>query len=198
MSNYRRVRTEGGTYFFTVVTYRRRPIFVDEHVVNELKLAIKEVKLQIPFAVDAWVVLPDHMHCVWSLPEGDTDYSKRMGLIKSNFTRRVAGRFHNPRWLTGSKQNKRESTVWQRRFWEHEIRDQYDFQKHVDYVHYNPLKHGLVKKPADWPYSTFHRYIENGVYPEDWSGDTKTSKFAFGEYGGHRPRREMVDSSYAV
>ncbi|MFT5083861.1 MAG: putative transposase [Lentisphaeria bacterium] len=181
MSNYRRMRTEGGTYFFTVVTYRRRPIFVDNSVVDELRKAIKEVKQQSPFVVDAWVVLPDHMHCVWSLPEGDADYSKRMGQIKSNFTRRVKGRFHQSSLLTDAKQRKRESTIWQRRFWEHEIRDQVDFENHINYVHYNPVKHGLVKRIADWPYSTFHKYVENGIYSNDWSGVVEMSKQDYGE-----------------
>ena len=181
MSDYRRACTEGGTYFFTVVTYCRRPILVDDKVVNELRLAIRDVKQQSPFVVDAWVVLPDHMHCVWSLPEGDADYSSRMGKIKSNFTRRVAGRFHDPNLLTFSKKKKRESTIWQRRFWEHEIRDQIDFEKHIDYVHYNPVKHGLVKNIADWPYSTFHRYVQNGVYPKDWSGIVETPNQDYGE-----------------
>ena len=167
MSNYRRARTDGGTYFFTMVTYRRRHIFVDESVVNELKQAIKEVKQQSPFVIDAWVVLPDHMHCIWTLPEGDSDYSKRVGQIKSRFTRRVKERFHDSSLVTQSQKRKHEQAIWQRRFWEHEIRDQMDFEKHVAYIHYNPVKHGLVNHVVDWPYSTFHRYVEKGIYSND-------------------------------
>ena len=181
MSRYRRARTEGGTYFFTVVTYRRQKIFIEEEVVNQLREVIAVVKQNRPFVIDAWVLLPDHMHCIWTLPEGDNDYSTRMGMIKSQFTMRVKNKMERPEWLTESKQKHRESTIWQRRFWEHEIKDEQDFIRHVDYVHFNPVKHGLVKAVSDWPYSTFHRYVEKGVYLKDWAGIIENITENFGE-----------------
>ena len=179
MPNYRRVR-EGDTYFFTLVTFARQPILCLEESRRLLRQAIDGVRQVHPFAVEAWVLLPEHMHCIWRLPEEDRDYSRRWGLIKSAFTKGVKG------WLTtpaanASRHKHREGTVWQRRFWEHMIRDDRDLARHCDYIHYNPVKHGLVVAPREWPFSTFHRAVRAGVYPLEWGADPETQwEFAAG------------------
>lgn len=129
------------------------------------------------------MLLPEHIHCIWALPEGDDDFSTRWGLIKAGFSKKAKGLFHRDEWMTDSKRKYRESTIWQRRFWEHLIREQDDLRRHIDYLHFNPVKHGLVKCVKDWPYSTFHRFVKNGFYPQDWGGDdTEDSKDVdFGE-----------------
>lgn len=149
--HYRRVMQPSGTFFFTLVTAQRRPIFYDPLSVDLLRQAIKHVKSQHPFQIDAFVLLPDHLHTLWTLPENDTDYSKRWRLIKTWYVKRAV-----------------EKNVWQSRFWEHTIRDEQDFNRHLDYIHYNPLKHGYVNRVKDWPYSSFHKYVAQGVYENDW------------------------------
>jgi putative transposase len=181
MPNYRRSITPGATYFFTVVTHRRQPILVKPESRTILRQVIGDVRRQYPFTIDAWVLLPDHLHCIWSLPEGDFDYSSRWGLIKAGFTKRAKPIMHREEWVSDSKRKHRESTVWQRRFWEHQIRDETDFQRHVDYIHFNPVKHGLVSQVNAWPYSTFHRYAREGVYIEDWGGEFSVPNEGFGE-----------------
>ena len=181
MSNYRRSITPGATYFFTVVTHRRQSILVKPESRTLLRQVIDEVRQQYPFAIDAWVLLPDHLHCIWSLPEGDFDYSCRWGMIKAGFTKRAKPVLHRDEWMNDSRRKHHESTVWQRRFWEHQIRDETDFQRHVDYIHFNPVKHGLVSQVNAWPYSTFHRYAREGVYSEDWGGEFKAPNEGFGE-----------------
>lgn len=181
MSRYRRTRTEGGTYFFTIVTYRRQRFFLREDLINDLRQAITDVRQKYPFKIDAWVLLPDHIHCIWTLPKKDNDYSKRIGMIKAQFTSRAKKHLEKPQWITPSKSKHRESTIWQRRFWEHEIRNNKDFERHVDYVHFNPVKHDLVNAACDWPYSTFHRYVKSGVYSKDWAGAKEDTLIDFGE-----------------
>src|SRR3990172_4690733 len=171
MSNYRRARATGGTYFFTVVAGERRKILTAPESREALRNAINVVKRQYPFTVEAWVLLPEHLHCIWTLPEGDRDYSKRWGLIKAGFSKQTRNALHHNARLTASKQKHRETSVWQRRFWEHSISDEEDFRRHMDYVHYNTVKHGLVNHVKDWPYSTFRRYVAKSVYPEDWGND---------------------------
>ena len=168
MSWYRRARVAGGTYFFTVVTDRRRRFLTDDGPRAWLRGAIVATRADHPFAIDAWVLLPDHLHCLWTLPAGDADYSTRWALIKRRFTRSAGSALHRDDWLSASKRKHREGTVWQRRFYEHVIRDDRDFNAHMDYIHYNPVKHGLAARVADWPYSTFHRLVGKGVYPTDW------------------------------
>lgn len=182
MPNYRRAQANGGTYFFTVVTHQRRPILTDPEARGALRAAIEETREHHPFHIDAWVLLPDHLHTIWTLSDGDVDYPKRWGLIKATFTKRVKVNYHDPRRLNASKQRKRESTVWQRRYWEHQIRDTADYQRHVDYIHFNPVKHGLVTSVSDWPHSTFHNFVARGVYPPDWGSvvDVGTGE-VFGE-----------------
>jgi putative transposase len=175
MSQYRRVRTLGGSYFFTVVTYRRQRLLIHHESRRILREVVQEVRREYPFAIDAWVLLPDHTHCVWTLPEGDSDYSKRWGLIKARYSKQTNELFKREEWMNKSKIKHRESTIWQRRFWEHSIRDQNDFNRHIDYVYWNPVKHGYVSRVADWQYSTFHRDVKAGLYPESWGdGDAPT------------------------
>ncbi len=163
---YRRARTKGGTYFFTVVTFKRSKILTQPENVKLLREAFKYVMENHPFKIDAFVLLPDHLHCMWTLPEGDRDFSKRWRLVKSYFTRRCDEKYkHTP---YEPRKRKKEQAVWQRRFWEHLIRDDEDYLKHVEYIHYNPVKHGLVKAPKDWEYSSFHRYVRDGKYDQDW------------------------------
>ncbi len=170
MSRYRRAITAGGTFFVTVVAYRRQPILCDAAIHNALRKAMVSVRRSKPFTIDAWVLLPDHLHCVWTLPLDDDDFSGRWSLIKSAVSRAVGAQYRREEWLNGSKLKHREATIWQRRFWEHCIRDESDLQRHVDYLHFNPVKHGLVSRVADWPHSTFHRFLAKGRYPLDWAG----------------------------
>lgn len=172
MSRYRRSLLAGGTYFFTVVTYRRQTILCDDILRHALRSAIETVRVTRPFTIDAWVLLPDHLHCIWTLPEGDADFSTRWMMIKRKVSIACATQYERPEWLTASKQKHRESTLWQRRFWEHQIRDDEDYAKHFDYVHYNPVKHGLVTQAKDWQYSSFHRYVKRGSYAENWGLST--------------------------
>ena len=163
---YRRARAEGGTYFFTVVTHRRRRFLREPENVSHLREAFRYVMARRPFKIDAFVLLPDHLHCIWTLPEGDRDFSTRWRLIKSGFTR-ACGEAHRGT-VSASRRRKGEQAVWQRRFWEHQIRDERDLIQHVEYIHHNPIKHGLVKAPRDWEYSSFHRYVRQGVYDREW------------------------------
>ena len=181
MSRYRRAHTPGGTYFFTVVTYRRREILTEPESWTILRQVIKEVKQRYPFTIDAWILLPDHLHSIWTLPSGDNDYPKRWGMIKAGFTKQAKSLFHRQEWMNESKAQRRESTIWQRRYWEHQIRNDDDYQKHMDYLHYNPVKHRLVKRVVDWPHSTFHRYVKEGVYSKDWGGAIEPIEGEFGE-----------------
>ena len=170
MSRYRRSNVAGATYFFTVVAYRRQPILTDDAFRRALHDAILRVRARYPFTVDAWVLLPDHLHAIWTLPAGDADFGVRWGWIKRLVTRAVAADYERADWQDASRLARRESTIWQRRFWEHQIRNDADYAAHMDYVHFNPVKHGLVGRVADWPHSTFHRLVKAGVYPPDWAG----------------------------
>lgn len=181
MSYYRRANTAGGTYFFTVVTYRRQTILCDESIRTALRNAIKHVQLTHHFTIDAWVLLPDHLHCIWTLPAGDADFSTRWSLIKRKVSLACGDHYKRAEWLTNSRKKHRESTLWQRRFWEHQIRNQDDFNRHLDYIHYNPTKHDLCEQPAQWPYSTLHRYIKEGNYPMDWTTDESFTERGYGE-----------------
>ena len=182
MPTFIRSEKPGGTFFFTVVTYRRRQILTKPDSRLILREVISEVRQEHPFIVVAWVLLPDHLHCIWTLPEGDGDFSKRWGLIKAGFSRKVKPLLHRTAWMTDSKERHRENTIWQRRFWEHQIRNEDDLDTHLNYIHYNPVKHGSVENVADWPYSTFHRYVRQGLYPVNW-GENLASKadINFGE-----------------
>lgn len=166
MSNYRRVWRPGGTYFFTVNALERRGNDVLVRHVDVLREVVRDVRTRHPFIIHGWVVLPEHLHCVIELPPGDADFALRWRLIKAGFSRRLPVTERRSR----SRVERRERGVWQRRFWEHLIRDERDFRHHLDYLHFNPVKHGWVTRVADWPHSTFHRYVACGVYPADWAG----------------------------
>ena len=182
MPRYRRANVAGATYFFTVVSYRRQAILCDEPIRTALRQAIKQVQSLRPFTIDAWVLLPDHLHCIWTLPESDSDFATRWSMIKRKVSLACASRYKREDWITPSKRKHRESTIWQRRYWEHQIRDDGDFMRHVDYIHYNPVKHGHCERAALWPYSTFCRYVKQGTYPVDWgAADTKLEEGTFGE-----------------
>ena len=171
MSQYIRAQQKGGTFFFTVVTYQRQTFLLDERIRMALRSSINEVREMLPFSIDAWVLLPDHIHCIWTLPDEDSNYSKRWGLIKRGVSVQVKGDFHRADLMSKSKVNKRESTLWQRRFWEHQISNEKDLKAHMDYLHYNPVKHGLVSQLKDWPFSSFHRYVKQGLYEPSWGNE---------------------------
>lgn len=170
MPNYRRAYVNGATYFFTVNTYRRQPFLLDTDVRSALREAIGRVRATLPFEIDAWVLLPDHMHCIWTMPKSDADHSTRWRIIKTIVTQRCRERLHNEQWQTPRRKNKDQSTLWQQRFWEHIIKDERDLNNHMDYIHFNPVKHGYVELVNDWEYSSFHRYVRMGVLPESWAG----------------------------
>jgi putative transposase len=148
--------------FFTVVTYGRKGILAHPINITLLRDAFRYVMEKQPFKIDAIVLLPDHLHCIWTLPEGDMDFSKRWKSIKSYFTRKCLPEYRNI--PSDARNKKKEQAIWQRRFWEHFIRDDKDYLGHVEYIHYNPVKHGYVKAPADWAYSSFHKYVRHGKY----------------------------------
>jgi putative transposase len=171
MSRYRRSTTPGATFFFTVATYKRQPILTQPHVRAALRDAIEQVRGRLPFLIDAWVLLPDHLHAIWTLPRDDAAYGKRWGMIKSYVSRRCEHLLIPVETRSASRIKRREADFWQRRFWEHQIRDDRDFERCVDYIHYNPVKHRLVPRVKEWPYSTFHQYVSRGLYAENWSTD---------------------------
>ena len=167
MPQYRRNWIAGGTFFFTLVTFDRRPWLCDPWARVALRKAIASVRRRHPFAIDAWVLLPDHLHCIWTLPAEDRDFATRWRLIKMLVTKsRNVQRLESD--LNPSRRLRQERGLWQRRYWEHTLRDERDFAAHADYIHYNPVKHGLSVGPGDWPYSTFRRWVDAGKYPADW------------------------------
>ena len=167
MPNYRRAFVPGGCWFFTVNLLDRRRRLLTDHI-DALREAMRRTQRRHPFTIDAMVVLPDHIHTVWTLPEGEADFSLRWRLIKIEFAKAVP--------KTEARSNVRvargERAIWQRRFWEHLIRDDEDFRRHVEYCYINPVKHGLVGRVYDWPYSSFHRDVRAGAFPLDWAGDS--------------------------
>jgi putative transposase len=173
---YRRADTEGGTYFFTVNLAERSADTLVRRI-DDLRAVIDTVKAAHPFSLVAMVALPEHLHAIWRLPPGDADYPTRWSLIKAGFSRRLdTGEHRRP-----SRVAKRERGIWQRRYWEHQIRDDADLARHLDYVHYNPVKHGWVSRPVDWPHSTLHGYIERGVVSPDWGGTVGDDVGGYGE-----------------
>ena len=176
MTNYRRNFVPGGSYFFTVNLAERRSRLLTEYIVP-LRAAFRYARMRHPFTIEAIVVLPDHLHAVWTLTHGDADFAVRWRLIKSAFSRAL------PRGerISDSRLGKGERGIWQRRYWEHTLRDESDFARHVDYIHFNPVKHGHTGRVRDWPYSSFHRMVRLGIYPEDWAGDAGGDATNFGE-----------------
>ncbi len=173
MVNYRRNYVPGGTYFFTVVLRDRSLRLLTEHA-DKLRDSFMAVKRRQSFHMNAIVILPEHLHAIWTLPDGDADYPGRWKAIKSAFTRAVvkAG-------ARIGRNTRGEYALWQPRYWEHTIADEDDYRKHVDYIHFNPVKHGWAKRVMDWPHSSFHRYVRQGILSPDWSGGNGDE----GQYG---------------
>lgn len=166
MTNYRRSNIAGASYFFTLNLADRSQTLLTDHI-SLLRSAFEYTREQHPFVVDAIVVLPEHIHAIWKLPAEDSDFALRWMLIKTAFSRGLPHGEHR----SNSRQRKGERGIWQRRYWEHLTRDEADFSRHVDYIHINPVKHGLVSRVAEWPHSSFHRYVQAGILPQDWAGD---------------------------
>jgi putative transposase len=173
MPNYRRYTTGAKSYFFTLATYQRQPILLASEFRTALRDALIETRRRFPFSIDSWVLLPDHLHSIWTLPDENADFSQRWSMIKRLTTQQLQTtqmvRTAHP---TESRSKRREGTLWQRRFWEHQIRDEKDLRHHLDYCYWNPVRHGLVDAVRLWPYSTFHRDVRKGFYPENWGNQT--------------------------
>lgn len=182
MSNYRRACIPGATYFFTVVTHKRKPIFSIGRARQILHHAIEDVRERHPFEIEAICLLPDHLHTIWTLPVEDSAYPQRWNEIKGLFTKRFRDISPVDSKISLSRRRKGEGVIWQRRFWEHLVRDESDFRNHMDYLHYNPVKHGLVGQVVDWPWSSFHRFVKAGIYSADWGGTT-SAKMNLGTTG---------------
>ena len=177
MTNYNRLKIDGAAYFFTLVLNDRigSNLLITEF--NQLKESIKKVKVSYPFKLNAMVVLPDHLHMIMSLPKNDTDYSVRIRLIKTYFSKSL----NKTEAISTSRKSKEERGIWQRRYWEHVIRSETDFINHLNYIHFNPVKHGCCNRALDWPYSTFHNYVEKGLYPKSWACSPLLSEVEAGE-----------------
>ena len=175
MTDYRRAWFPGGTYFFTVNLLQRRGNDLLTREIDLLRTVVAGVRSRHPFRIHGWVVLPDHLHCVIELPVGDADFAVRWRLIKMGFSKGLP----KTERRSATRQRRGERGIWQRRYWDHLIRDDADFQAHMDYVHINPVKHSLTTRVADWPYSTFHRLVARGVYPADWAGTVEPSRLTY-------------------
>jgi putative transposase len=176
MAWYRRATIKGGTYFFTVTLADRSSDLLTRQI-DLLRHVYRNVQSSQPFETMAICVLPDHLHAIWTLPDDDADFAIRWNRIKGNFSRSTTIQPQR----SASKRARREKGIWQRRYWEHAIRDEHDLARHIDYIHFNPVKHGLVTRVVDWPHSSFHRYVERGDLPSDWAGDMRDVPGDFGE-----------------
>jgi putative transposase len=176
MSRYRRARVEGGVFFFTVTLADRSSDVLVRHI-DRLRRIYASVQERYRFETIAICVLPDHLHAIWALPEADTDFPLRWSLIKAGFSRGLPGDKHP----SASKIGRRERGIWQRRYWEHAVRDDTDLERHVDYIHFNPVKHGHASQVCDWPHSSFHRYVARGILAQDWGGRVGDMTGNFGE-----------------
>ena len=174
MPNYRRAFVSGGCRFFTVNLLERRNTLLVDHI-DALRDALEKTRRRFPFTIDAVVILPEHIHTVWTLPTDDADFSVRWRLIKSRFAQSLPRQEH----LSDVRRARGERGIWQRRFWEHLIRDEADYARHVEYCYINPVKHGLVARVRDWPHSSCHRDVRAGIFPDDWAGDADST----GEFG---------------
>ena len=176
MPDYRRNRVPGGTFFFTVnLLDRRSDLLVMQ--IDALREAVRQTRARAPFRIDAWVILPDHMHCLWTLPDGDADFPGRWRAIKTAFSKSLPTGERRSRVMA----SRGERGIWQRRYWEHTIRDDRDLAVHLDYIHFNPVKHGLAEHPADWPHSSFRRSVARGLYPAGWTGGSSGEPQETGE-----------------
>jgi putative transposase len=176
MSTYRRSKLEGGVFFFTVTLADRSSDLLVRHI-DVLREVYASVRERHAFDTIAICILPDHLHAIWRLPQGDANFPVRWSQIKSGFSRSLGSKVQRSR----SKIIRRENGIWQRRYWEHAIRNDADLARHVDYVHFNPVKHGYVSRVRDWRHSSFSRYVARGLLPLDWGGDMGTAMGAFGE-----------------
>jgi len=169
MVRYRRNHVPGASYFFTLALHDRRRHWLTDHI-GPLREAYQHTQVALPFETVAIVILPEHLHAIWTLPDGDHDYPGRWRGIKSRFTHALlkAGCVH-------AQTSRMRSPVWQSRYWEHTLRDEFDLQNHIDYIHYNPVKHGWVQRARDWPHSSFHRFVARGDLPIDWGGEARSS-----------------------
>ena len=174
MPNYRRSTIAGGTYFITQITYQRQPWLCNDLARHALRTAINRIRETRPFLINAFVLLPDHFHSLWTLPPDDHDLSTRLRLVKTYVTRHYGNDLQPNLELSPSRMKRKERNLWQRRFWEHLIRDETDFARHCDYIHYNPVRHHLCQTPTDWQFLSLHRFIEQGIYPPNW-GDAPIS-----------------------
>jgi len=175
MVRYRRNFVPGGTYFFTVTLADRTSSAMVHHV-GALRVAFRVARHESPFTVEAIVILPEHLHAIWTLPPGDSDFPGRWRRIKAHFTHQLVAA-----GVSVTRHRNGEYALWQRRFWEHTIRSEIDFERHVDYVHFNPVKHKLASRTLEWPYSSFHAYVRRGLLPADWAGDAAELTMDFGE-----------------
>jgi putative transposase len=174
MPNYRRAFVPGGCWFFTVNLLERRSTLLVDHIAS-LRESVANTRHKYPFEIDAFVVLPNHVHAIWTLPPGDADFSIRWRLIKTAFAKTLPKHER----LSAVRTARNERGIWQRRFWEHMIRNETDYARHIEYCYINPVKHGLVTRVRDWPHSSFHRDVEQGIFPLDWAGGVA----ADGEFG---------------
>ena len=176
MSRYRRSQILGGTYFFTVALANRQSKLLVEHI-EALRQAYRRANELHPFTTVAICILPEHIHAIWQLPPDDANYALRWSIIKAQFSRQFEANINR----SASKIRQREKGIWQRRYWEHQIRDEIDLNRHIDYIHANPVKHGYVNAVRDWEYSSFHRYVREDILPMDWMGTT--DDMADGQFG---------------
>lgn len=182
MPNYRRAYIPGSTVFLTWVTHRRTPLFNHPHNITRFRQAVSQTKAEATFEIVAAAILPDHVHFIWTLPDDDSNYSKRVGRIKVLFTRTLRRKQTQSDNISESRRKHRESDVWQRRFWEHTICTEEELAHYLDYVHYNPVKHGLVSCPHQWPHSSFQKWIDEGHYRNDWACQCEGKKVGLGEF----------------
>lgn len=166
MKNYRRNRQAGATSFFTLCLNNRQGSLLTDYI-DELRLAYRKTQLKMPFITEAMVILPEHIHALWTMPINDDNYPTRIRLLKSHFSRQLPQSLKQTD--NKSRMNRKETGIWQRRYWEHTIRDGLDFNRHMDYIHYNPVKHGLVASAANWEFSTFSREVKKGRYAKNWA-----------------------------
>jgi len=178
MTNYRRVKIEGAKYFFTVNLADRAGNTLLTNNIDLLRDVMRQVKNKHPFNIDAIVILPEHLHCIWTLPKDDADYKTRWMLIKTSFSRNIPASEQR----SASRIKRGERGLWQRRYWEHLIRNDLDYQRHVDYIHWNPVKHNLVTQVKDWPHSSFHSFVRRGVLPENWASALPEDEIQTGEH----------------
>jgi putative transposase len=168
MLNHHRASPFTDTYFFTLVTHDRRSWLCHDLARTALRTAFVNVRQKYPLAMDACVLLPNHLHCIWTLPEGDREYAKRWQFIKSYVTKRCGKDLMGDMELSAAQPKRQDSTLWQPRFWEHPIRDAAAFSQYCDYIHYNPVQHGLCNSPQEWEFSSIHRFVEQGIYQPNW------------------------------